>query len=124
MKRFSQRVLSRGKSDSKSSKKNKDSKDGTASPSGSSRETQSPVLTPTSSTSTLNDIRNKPLPPNNTTADHGSPGPQAAGQGNGGDRFNSGPSPNGAGTPNRQGSLPPTVVISPSAPHVPPAGRR
>ncbi|KAK8032433.1 hypothetical protein PG990_002167 [Apiospora arundinis] len=83
MKRFSQRVLSRGKSDSKSSKKNKDSKDGTASPSGSSRETQSPVLTPTSSTSTLNDIRNKPLPPNNTTADHGSPGPQAAGQGNG-----------------------------------------
>ncbi|KAK8857100.1 protein phosphatase 2A regulatory B subunit [Apiospora arundinis] len=122
MKRFSQRVLSRGKSDSKSSKKNKDSKDGTASPSGSSRETQSPVLTPTSSTSTLNDIRNKPLPPNNTTADHGSPGPQAAGQGNGGDRFNSGPSPNGAGTPNRQGSLPPTVVISPSAPHVPPPG--
>ncbi|KAK8110496.1 uncharacterized protein PG998_006953 [Apiospora kogelbergensis] len=122
MKRFSQRVLSRGKSDSKSSKKNKDSKDGTASPSGSSRETQSPVLTPTSSTSTLNDIRNKPLPPN-TAGDHGSPaGAQAAGQGNGGDRFNSGPSPNGAGTPNRQGGLPPTVVISPSAPHVPPPG--
>ncbi|ORY71879.1 putative B56-delta regulatory subunit of protein phosphatase 2A [Pseudomassariella vexata] len=127
MKRFSQRVLSRGKGDSKTSKKNKDSKDGTASPSGSSRETQSPTLTPTSSTSTLNDIRNKPLPPNQAGhGDHGSlPGQGApSAQGVLPDRFNSmGPSsPNGAATPSRHGSLPPTVVISPSAPHVPPPG--
>ncbi|KAI1849404.1 hypothetical protein JX265_008558 [Neoarthrinium moseri] len=127
MKRFSQRVLSRGKGDSKSSKKNKDSKDGTASPSGSSRETQSPVLTPSSSTSTLNDIRNKPLPPNNLGAlagDQGQGG-SAAGQGNASDRFgaSSAQSPNGAATPNRHGGpLPPTVIISPSAPHVPPPG--
>ncbi|KAI1079323.1 protein phosphatase 2A regulatory B subunit [Whalleya microplaca] len=133
MKRFSQRVLSRGKSDSKSSKKNKESKDGTASPSsGGSRETQSPVLTPSSSTSTLNDIRNKPLPPNNVGAhggDHGSPAlqgqaNQVAGQAGAQDRFNTmgTQSPNGAATPSRTGSLPPTVVISPSAPHIPPPG--
>ncbi|KAI3321750.1 protein phosphatase 2A regulatory B subunit [Xylariaceae sp. AK1471] len=133
MKRFSQRVLSRGKGD-KPSKKNKDSKDGTASPSSSaSRETQSPVLTPSSSTTTLNDSRNKPLPPNNggsiggdptmqNQASHGSP---AAGSSAGQDRFGPmGPqqSPNGALTPSRHGSLPPTVVISPSAPHIPPPG--
>ncbi|KAI1334775.1 phosphatase 2A regulatory B subunit-domain-containing protein [Xylariaceae sp. FL0016] len=124
MKRFSQRVLSRGKSgDGKSSKKNKDSKEGTSSPSGGSRETQSPVLTPSSSTSTLNDIRNKPLPPNNGGAlggdqAHGSPAP---GQGGGSDRFGQ-QSPNGASTPSRLGTLPPTVVISPSAPHIPPPG--
>ncbi|KAI0006920.1 protein phosphatase 2A regulatory B subunit [Xylariaceae sp. FL0662B] len=133
MKRFSQRVLSRGKSDSKSSKKNKEPKDGTASPSsGGSRETQSPVLTPSSSTSTLNDIRNKPLPPNNAGAhggDHGSPAlqgqaSQIAGQGAAQDRFNTmgSQSPNGSATPSRGGALPPTVVISPSAPHIPPPG--
>ncbi|RYP66109.1 hypothetical protein DL770_008879 [Monosporascus sp. CRB-9-2] len=132
MKRFSQRVLSRGKSDSKSSKKNKDSKDGTASPSSSgSRETQSPSLTPSSSSTTLNDIRNKPLPPNNAGGhggDHGSlglPGQgagAASGQGGIPDRFGNTASPNGAGTPSRQGQLPPTVIISPSAPHVPPPG--
>ncbi|KAI0834138.1 protein phosphatase 2A regulatory B subunit [Hypoxylon sp. FL0890] len=134
MKRFS-RALSRGKSDSKSSKKNKDSKDGTASPSsGGSRETQSPVLTPSSSTSTLNDIRNKPLPPNNAGThggDHVGPAlqgqaSQVPGQGAVPDRFGnmgSQQSPNGAATPSRHGgTLPPTVVISPSAPHVPPPG--
>ncbi|KAH9901825.1 protein phosphatase 2A regulatory B subunit [Xylariomycetidae sp. FL2044] len=130
MKRFSQRVLSRGKSDSKSSKKNKDSKDGTASPSSSgNRESQSPNLTPTSSSSALNDIRNKPLPPN-SAAHGGDPalqaqGSPAAGQANA-DRFGSmgsqQQSPNGAATPSRHGALPPTVVISPSAPHVPPPG--
>ncbi|KAI0169519.1 protein phosphatase 2A regulatory B subunit [Hypoxylon sp. FL1284] len=128
MKRFS-RALSRGKSDSKSSKKNKDSKDGTASPSSSgSRETQSPVLTPTSSTSTLNDIRNKPLPPNNAGmhgGDHGASSLQGqAGQAPGPDRFGAvgSQSPNGAVTPRHGGALPPTVVISPSAPHIPPPG--
>ncbi|KAI1129476.1 protein phosphatase 2A regulatory B subunit [Nemania abortiva] len=136
MKRFSQRVvsLSRGKSDSKSSKKNKDSKDGTSSPSSTAgRETQSPNLTPSSSTSTLNDPRMKPLPPNNggsmgvdpamqSQGPHGSP----AGSGSASDRFGSMGSqqpPNGAATPSRHGTLPPTVVISPSAtPHIPPPG--
>ncbi|KAI0472121.1 phosphatase 2A regulatory B subunit-domain-containing protein [Xylariaceae sp. FL0804] len=125
MKRFSQRVLQRGKSDSKSSKKNKDSKDGTASPSNGSRETQSPVLTPTSSTSTLNDIRNKPLPPSNAGALGGESSMQGQGaQGgptSGQDRFG-GPgaqqSPNGSSAASRHGPLP-AVVISPSAPHVP-----
>ncbi|KAK3327912.1 protein phosphatase 2A regulatory B subunit [Cercophora scortea] len=137
MKRFSQRVLSRGNKDSsKSSKKNKDPKDGTASPIsvGSSREAnQSPVLTPSSSTSTLNDIRNKPLPPN--SAAHGEHGNAAItgqgqlgnqGQNPGPDRFGgAGGSPqgaNGGNTPIRHGLLPPTVIISPSAPHVPPPG--
>ncbi|KAI0116809.1 protein phosphatase 2A regulatory B subunit [Daldinia grandis] len=125
------RALSRGK-DNKSTKKNKDSKDGTASPSSSgSRETQSPVLTPSSSTSTLNDIRNKPLPPNNAGThggDHGGSALQGqAGQAPGAlpDRFgNVGAqqSPNGAATPRHGGTLPPTVVISPSAPHIPPPG--
>ncbi|KAH8664154.1 protein phosphatase 2A regulatory B subunit [Xylariales sp. PMI_506] len=131
MKRFSQRVLSRGKSDSKSSKKNKDPKDGTGSPSGGNRETQSPVLTPSSSTSTLNnDPRNKPLPPNNVSnhggdLHNGSQG-SAPGQGNGVDRFpglGSAQQPsNGTATPGRGSTLPPTVIISPSAPHIPPPG--
>ncbi|KAM6521984.1 serine/threonine-protein phosphatase 2A 56 kDa regulatory subunit delta isoform [Fusarium falciforme] len=127
MKRFSQRVLSRGKDSSKSSKKNKDSKDGTASPS--SRDSnQSPVLTPTSSTSTLNDPRNKPLPQNN--AGHGSEHGSASQPsnlsnvtqaGNAPDRFGSGgaSSPNGG---NANSRLPPTVIISPTPGHVPPPG--
>ncbi|KAH6685410.1 protein phosphatase 2A regulatory B subunit [Plectosphaerella plurivora] len=131
MNRFSQRVkaqLSRNKDPSKP-KKNKDPKDGSASPSsvGSNREAnQSPVLTPSSSTSTLNDIRNKPLPPN-SAGEHGvlnQPSPLGAQQ-NASDRFASGSSPagaNGSSTPGRLGPLPPTVVISPSAPHVPPPG--
>ncbi|KAL1871050.1 hypothetical protein VTK73DRAFT_2285 [Phialemonium thermophilum] len=145
MKRFSQRVLSRGKDSNKSSKKSKDSKDGTQSPVsiGSSRDSnQSPVLTPSSSTSTLNDIRNKPLPPNNAIlgSDHNN-SPVVTGQPNqpgqlGGlntpqnpgvpDRFSSVSAPpqgaNGTSTPSRHGTLPPTVIISPSAPQVPPPG--
>lgn len=120
---FSQ--LSRGKGDSKSSKKNKDSKDGTASPSSSAgRETQSPNLTPSSSTSTLNDPRMKPLPPNNGGSIGGDPAMQSqgshgspAGSSGASDRFgslSSQQSPNGAVTPSRHGTLPPTVVISPS----------
>ena len=114
--------LSRGKSDSKSSKKNKDSKDGTASPSSTAgRETQSPNLTPSSSTSTLNDPRMKPLPPNNSGLIGGDTAMQNQGTPAGtgaSDRFGGmGPqqSPNGAATPSRHGALPPTVVISPSA---------
>ncbi|KAG7113683.1 Serine/threonine-protein phosphatase 2A 56 kDa regulatory subunit like [Verticillium longisporum] len=130
MNRFSQRVkaqLSRGKDPNKP-KKSKDSKDGAASPSsvGSGRDAnQSPVLTPSSSTSTLNDIRNKPLP-SGTATDHGAPNQpsplsnqQTAGQ----DRFGgTSQASNGNGTPSRLGALPPSVVISPSAPHVPPPG--
>jgi serine/threonine-protein phosphatase 2A regulatory subunit B' len=79
-------------------------------------------LTPSSSTSTLNDIRNKPLPPNN--ADHAALAAQGQ-LGNTGanpgapDRFNTGgpgQGANGGGTPVRHGPLPPTVIISPSAP--------
>ncbi|KAL2167155.1 hypothetical protein VTG60DRAFT_1645 [Thermothelomyces hinnuleus] len=133
MKRFGARVLSRGKDSSKSSKKNKDSKDGTASPNAAARDSnQSPVLTPSSSTSTLNDVRNKPLPPNTAAAhaDHASLAAQAQ-LGNTGanppgpERFGTGvpgQGANGAGTPARHGALPPTVIISPSAPHVPPPG--
>lgn len=115
--------LSRGKDSSKSSKK-KDSKDGTASPNGGSASQNSPTITPSSSTSTLNDIRNKPLPPNSTGANEGGAG--AAGQsplsnmtsaqgGAFGGLGASAQSANGSGTPQR-GGLPPTVIISPSAP--------
>ncbi|KAK4155473.1 phosphatase 2A regulatory B subunit-domain-containing protein [Chaetomidium leptoderma] len=134
MKRFGARVLSRGKDSSKSSKKNKDSKDGTASPNASAKDsTQSPVLTPSSSSSTLNDIRNKPLPPNSAShADHAALAAQGQ-LGNAGaspgvpDRFGGGVAgqpqgANGGSTPGRLGPLPPTVIISPSAPHVPPPG--
>ncbi|TEA18253.1 Serine/threonine-protein phosphatase 2A 56 kDa regulatory subunit delta isoform [Colletotrichum sidae] len=135
MKRFSQRVhaqLSRGK-DSKP-KKNKDSKDGTASPSsvGSGRDaTQSPNPTPTSSTTNLTDSRNKPLPPNSAGAhggEHGGanqPSPLGNQQGAVQDRYGSAGAAqgaNGGGSPARHGTLPPTVIISPSAPHVPPPG--
>ncbi|KAF4490078.1 Serine/threonine-protein phosphatase 2A 56 kDa regulatory subunit delta isoform [Colletotrichum fructicola Nara gc5] len=113
MKRFSQRVhaqLSRGKDkDPNKPKKNKDSKDGTASPSsvGSGRDAnQSPNPTPSSSTTNLSDSRNKPLPPNNAGAHGGEPNQ---------------PSPL-SNQQARHGTLPPTVIISPSAPHVPPPG--
>ncbi|GAB1314939.1 serine/threonine-protein phosphatase 2A 56 kDa regulatory subunit delta isoform [Madurella fahalii] len=133
MKRFGARVLSRGKDSSKSSKKNKDSKDGTASPNAASRDAnQSPVLTPSSSSSTLNDIRNKPLPPNSAAhGDHAALTAQAqlgaAGAPGAADRFGGSiggqtQGTNGGSTPVRHGPLPPTVIISPSAPHVPPPG--
>lgn len=117
---------SRGKDSSKSSKKNKESKDGAASPSSGTRDaTQSPSATPSSSTSALvNDIRNKPLPPNNAgfvQGEHGSitsqqpPQLPALGtQTSTPDRLSGSSSQNGGGTPTRHGSLPPTVVVSPS----------
>jgi serine/threonine-protein phosphatase 2A regulatory subunit B' len=128
--------LSRGKDPNKSSKsKNKDPKDGTSSPSQSSSSrdaAQSPVATPSSSTTALNDSRNKPLPPNDGGASNAAttspalqpqsgsinslnPGHTIAAP----DRFNSmggvSPSAGGPGTPSRHG-LPPSVIISPSAP--------
>jgi hypothetical protein len=124
-------VFKLSRSGNKSSKKNKDAKEGTSSPNslGSRDANQSPVLTPSSSSSTLNDSRNKPLPPSiGSHNDHANAvlGAQAqlggAPQNPGAvpDRFSSmGGSPqgaNGGSTPGRLGPLPPTVIISPSAP--------
>ncbi|KAI3396359.1 hypothetical protein diail_12249 [Diaporthe ilicicola] len=131
MKRFSQRVLSRGKDSSKSSKK-KDSKDGTASPNSTgSRDAsnQSPTITPSSSASNLPDTRNKALPPNSVGA-HGqeqgiagqSPLSNMSSASGSGSFGGSPQAANGGSTPQRTGGLPPTVIISPSAPHVPPPG--
>jgi serine/threonine-protein phosphatase 2A regulatory subunit B' len=98
------KVLGRTKDASKSSRNKKDSKDGTASPSSRDASNQSPVLTPTSSTSTLNDARNKLLPSNAA----GLAGEHAGTS-----------SPNGSASNPR---LPPTVVISPTPGHIPPPG--
>ncbi|KFH43656.1 Serine/threonine-protein phosphatase 2A 56 kDa regulatory subunit delta isoform-like protein [Hapsidospora chrysogenum ATCC 11550] len=125
MKRFSQRVLSRGKDPSKSSKKNKDSKDGTSSPSSRDPSNQSPVLTPSSSTSTLNDGRNKNAPgnPAGPGGDHTAGQPSGLSsvvqQGSIPDRFGQSDSPNGGNVNPR---LPPSVVISPTPGHIPPPG--
>ncbi|KAI9846326.1 MAG: hypothetical protein M1837_004179 [Sclerophora amabilis] len=138
MNRFRQRVheqLSRAKDPSKSSKK-KDSSSGTSSPSG---RAQSPASsnqgTPNSSTTALNDSRNKPLPPGeNAPGSTGSVGPshpsqsgslnsmlpnqQASPQSHGMNTLGSmGPQGN-VGTPTRPvGHMTPSVVISPSAPY-------
>ncbi|EGS18114.1 serine/threonine-protein phosphatase 2A-like protein [Thermochaetoides thermophila DSM 1495] len=138
MKRFGAKVLLSRSKDSSKSKKNKDSnKDGTASPNSSrDHQNQSPVVTPSSSTATLN----KPLPPNNAAAhaDHAAalaahqaqhipqaPAPAMPDRYTGGAAIPAQPQPpNGANsTPIRHGPVPPTVIISPSAPqHVPPPG--
>ncbi|QSZ32891.1 hypothetical protein DSL72_002472 [Monilinia vaccinii-corymbosi] len=132
MKGFRQRVheqLSRTKDPNKSKSKKGESKDGTSSPSQSnSREAgQSPAVTPSSSSTTLNDLRNKPLPPNDSTPNSTGPAAQAPlnpalNAMSAPDRFNTGGGSPSPGTPNRHGSLPPSVVISPSAPHIPPPG--
>ncbi|PHH49096.1 Serine/threonine-protein phosphatase 2A 56 kDa regulatory subunit delta isoform [Ceratocystis fimbriata CBS 114723] len=125
MKRFSQRVLSRGKDPSKSSKKNKDAKDGAVSPSSSTRDvSQSPNVTPSSSTTNLADTRSKQAVANTASGlngDHGassSPAQNGAGQ-----SAYSGVQPaNGATTTPRHMTAPPTVVVSPSPMHIPPPG--
>ncbi|EME43049.1 hypothetical protein DOTSEDRAFT_72441 [Dothistroma septosporum NZE10] len=141
MKGFRQRVLSRAKDrDGNKLAKKKDSS-GTASPAN-----QSPAgsahATPTSSTSNLVDQRNKPLPTDGPTQSH--PGAPSPGQANNmnanntagpqsgsfpqhGSSFNGqqsagGQNQQGPPTPGRLGTLPPSVVISPSAPHIPPPG--
>ncbi|EER41045.1 serine/threonine protein phosphatase [Histoplasma capsulatum H143] len=148
MKGFRQRVheqLSRAKDSNKSSKK-KDSS-GTSSPSqnttsSSSGPTPSPANsnhgTPTSSTTTVNDTKGRPgmqggngggipvgVMHNNAQAQLSAP--QSAqhfiplGQNMGGHTGQL--SGNGPGTPIRQPqSLAPSVIISPSAPHIPPPG--
>ncbi|KAK5166532.1 serine/threonine-protein phosphatase 2A 56 kDa regulatory subunit delta isoform [Saxophila tyrrhenica] len=147
MKGFRQRVheqLSRNK-DREGNKlaKKKDSSSGTASPLG-GPSNQSPSgsaqATPTSSTSNLVDARNKSVPaPDGPTQSH--PGaPMPGGQGsNANSQPNSGmfqPHPvvsgnspangsssTGQNTPGRHGQqMAPSVVISPSAPHIPPPG--
>ncbi|KAH0565407.1 Serine/threonine-protein phosphatase 2A 56 kDa regulatory subunit delta isoform [Trichoglossum hirsutum] len=141
MKGFRQRVLSRAKDSNKSSKK-KDSNSGTSSPSSQSSSAgaghaQTPASsnhpTPTSSTTTLNDSRNKPLPPNeNGPAGGGSHTSQASAQapflgpmstsltqhhiGNIGAPGVLGGS---SGPARHGGHLPPSVIISPSAPTTP-----
>ncbi|CAH0021002.1 unnamed protein product [Clonostachys rhizophaga] len=129
MKRLGQRVaqqLSRSKDNSKSSKKNRESKDGAASPS--SRDSnQSPVLTPSSSTSTLNDVRKSmPANPSGMGGDHSTSQPSGLSNvvqpGSVPDRFGAS---GGASSPNGGPSnvrLPPTVVISPTPGHIPPPG--
>ncbi|KAJ4293431.1 serine/threonine-protein phosphatase 2A 56 kDa regulatory subunit delta isoform [Kalmusia sp. IMI 367209] len=141
MKGFRQRVheqLARAKTD-KSSKK-KDSTSGTSSPShgASNSPSGSAHATPSSSQTQLTDGRNKPLPsgegvtgntgslqpgqpgvPNSLGAGSQSSGQQGVGSfGGAGSAGASGP-----GTPHRAGQpLAPSVIISPSAPHIPPPG--
>ncbi|KAK5159673.1 Serine/threonine-protein phosphatase 2A 56 kDa regulatory subunit delta isoform [Oleoguttula sp. CCFEE 6159] len=145
MKGFRQRVheqLSRAKDSNKSSKK-KDSSSGTSSPSHGGSSTHSPAgsahATPTSSTANLVDSRNKlPVGADGPGASHnpaqpGQPGlssslpsaqqfmPQQPTMNNVGGSAG-GLGPGGPGTPNRQHHIAPSVVISPSAPHIPPPG--
>ncbi|MCJ1310370.1 Serine/threonine-protein phosphatase 2A 56 kDa regulatory subunit delta isoform, partial [Agyrium rufum] len=138
--------LSRSKDATKSSKNKKDSGSGTNSPSQSSTTlvTQSPASsnhpTPTSSTTNVNDTRNKPLPPDDgNSARYGSPqynspvvtpngmpapgGPFVPSQHSLSSLGSSSNSLGGPGTPTRTGGLlAPSVIISPSAPHIPPPG--
>ncbi|KAF2455637.1 phosphatase 2A regulatory B subunit-domain-containing protein [Lineolata rhizophorae] len=136
--------LARAKDPNKSSKK-KDSTSGASSPSHGA--SQSPAGsahgTPTSSTTQLIDPRNKPLPSNDSAGGPGHanqgqsgqsshPSSMTPGQGqfmpqqqgimsSGGSNANAAAS--APSTPNRSNpSMPPSVVISPSAPHIPPPG--
>ncbi|MCJ1279880.1 Serine/threonine-protein phosphatase 2A 56 kDa regulatory subunit delta isoform [Puttea exsequens] len=158
MKNFKNRVqsqLSRNTNKDSSSKKSskKDGSSGTASPSLSTASTlvagstHSPNTsnqgTPTSSTTAVNDTRNKPLPPGENGSSRGPYGnpahasplssPNAAPPGGPFVPSQSGMGPTGGpsgpgtpATPTRQGhGVVPGVVISPSsgnAPHVPPPG--
>ncbi|KAK5441994.1 serine/threonine-protein phosphatase 2A 56 kDa regulatory subunit delta isoform [Exophiala xenobiotica] len=140
MKGFRQRVheqLSRAKDSNKSSKK-KDSASGTASPLSSSTtlggaESRSPnasnAATPNSSSTNVNDVRAKGSNNESGPTTHGNAvhhGGHTPGSGAGGQHFipqGSGHGPGGAGTPGRPGGhMPPSVIISPSAPHVPGPG--
>ncbi|KAL1959389.1 hypothetical protein VTO42DRAFT_2192 [Malbranchea cinnamomea] len=144
MKGFRQRVLARAKDSNKSSKK-KDSSSG-SSPSGQTAASNSPAQlsspatsnhgTPSSSTLAVNDAKARPLIPKDNggqpigAVHHGAqimqtPAPQAAqfvthphAAGMGAQMMSNGP-----GTPTRAPQPPaPSVIISPSAPHVLPPG--
>ncbi|KAI9712393.1 MAG: Serine/threonine-protein phosphatase 2A 56 kDa regulatory subunit delta isoform [Bogoriella megaspora] len=152
MKSLKQRVheqLSRAKDSNKDRKKEKFSGSGTSSPSHAGSANLSPSnsaqATPTSSTSNLVDSRNKPLPntdgqgsggtnggaPNGPSGATGSLNsghsftPQQGSQGNQVGSPNSHLGSGGPGTPSRGGggpSMSPSVVITPSAPHIPQPG--
>ncbi|KAF2177508.1 protein phosphatase 2A regulatory B subunit [Zopfia rhizophila CBS 207.26] len=139
MKGFRQRVLSRAK-DNKSSKK-KESTSGTSSPSHGAP-THSPSgsahATPTSSQTQLIDSRNKPLPSSDSSGNANSlqPGqPGVSSSLGAGSQFSGQqgmiglgstgtPGSSGSSTPHRAGQpLAPSVIISPSAPHIPQPGQ-
>ncbi|KAL5355668.1 phosphatase 2A regulatory B subunit-domain-containing protein [Aspergillus floccosus] len=128
MKGFRQRVheqLSRAKDANKSSKKKDSSHSNSAqnqAPLGihHGQQSSSPNHgTPTSSTTSVNDTRGK-SPDNASQAGAYPPGQYYAPQGAGmaGQPVNNG----GPATPTKQGQVAPSVIISPSAPHVPPPG--
>ncbi|KAI5365496.1 Putative protein phosphatase 2A, regulatory B subunit, B56, armadillo-like helical [Septoria linicola] len=144
MKGFRQRVLSRAKDreGNKLAKKgSKDNTSGTQSPAGGpANNSQSPAgsaqATPSSSTSNLVDGRNKPQSDAPTQSHPGAPMPgqnpmnMGSNQGQFPQHGNASANPSNSGphqqggpsTPGRLGPLAPSVVISPSAPHVPPPG--
>ncbi|KAK4940254.1 serine/threonine-protein phosphatase 2A 56 kDa regulatory subunit delta isoform [Elasticomyces elasticus] len=140
MKGFRQRVheqLSRAKDSNKSSKK-KDSTSGTASPLSSSTTTgggdsRSPntsnAATPNSSSTNLNDNRGKGTNNESGPASHSNTlhhGGHSATTGTAAQHFMPpapGHGPGGPGTPGRGGAhIAPSVIISPSAPHMPAPG--
>ncbi|OQO15112.1 Serine/threonine-protein phosphatase 2A 56 kDa regulatory subunit delta isoform [Cryoendolithus antarcticus] len=141
MKGFRQRVLSRSRDKDREGNKLAKKKDagssGTASPlTGTQSPAGSTNATPTSSTSNLVDARGKPQTgtegPTQSHAGAPAPGPPGMGaNAPAGQSFAQQHHSFGAGaptaqapthTPGRLGPLPPSVVISPSAPHVPSPG--
>ncbi|KAM0723595.1 hypothetical protein Q7P37_000582 [Cladosporium fusiforme] len=118
--------------------KKKDSSSGTASPQTNQSPAGSGQATPTSSTSNLVDSRSKSLPgpdgPNQTHPGAPNPGPPGMsthqtpslvsqhGSYGGAGGTNAGQPQGGPNTPARHGPMNPSVVISPSAPHIPPPG--
>ncbi|KAJ4511555.1 serine/threonine-protein phosphatase 2A 56 kDa regulatory subunit delta isoform [Exophiala dermatitidis] len=140
MKGFRQRVheqLSRAKDSNKSSKK-KDSSSATASPLSTSStvaggDSKSPnssnAATPSSSTTNVTDVRAKNANNEGATGGHANtlqPGAHTVGSSPGSQHYIQQSSAHGAGgpaTPGRQGGhLAPSVIISPSAPHIPQPG--
>ncbi|KAK6430236.1 serine/threonine-protein phosphatase 2A 56 kDa regulatory subunit delta isoform, partial [Oleoguttula sp. CCFEE 5521] len=141
MKGFRQRVLSRSRDKDREGNKLAKKKDagssGTASPlTGTQSPAGSTNATPTSSTSNLVDARGKPATGTDgpTQSHAGAPAPGPPGMGANapaGQSFAQQHHSFGGGaptaqapthTPGRLGPLPPSVVISPSAPHVPSPG--
>ncbi|EXJ69891.1 uncharacterized protein A1O5_06964 [Cladophialophora psammophila CBS 110553] len=140
MKGFRQRVheqLSRAKEGNKSSKKKDANNSGTASPLSSSTtlpgsDSRSPnssnTATPTSSSTNLNDLRNKGAGHEGATPNHGSAQHHAsstAGSGSLASHYMSQGSGHGLGGPGTAAGrhhIAPSVIISPSAPHIPGPG--
>ncbi|KIW79533.1 hypothetical protein Z517_06145 [Fonsecaea pedrosoi CBS 271.37] len=140
MKGFRQRVheqLSRAKDSNKSSKKKDANNSGTASPLSSSTtlpgsDSRSPnssnTATPTSSSTNLNDLRNKSGNHESTNTSHTTTqhhAGSATGSGSLASHFmsqGSGHGPGGPGTAPGRHHIAPSVIISPSAPHIPGPG--